>query len=121
MIVSPGSALPSRLLPVAVSAPVIVAVTGPGTGGANGSGAGSGCGPGSAGAGIAVGGFTNSSSSVDLALLGLVASLLAGERELFLTVGLLPIPGAATAAIGVIRIVKESKQATKTLRLPGEG
>lgn len=107
---------------MAVSAAVIVAVTGPSSGGsANGSGAGSGFGPGNAAAGIAVGGLTNNSSADDLTLLASGALRLAGEREPFLTVGLLPIPGAAIAAMGVIRIVNESRQATKTLRLPGEG
>jgi hypothetical protein len=82
--------------------------------GASGSGAGCGCGPGNAEAGIALGGLTNSSAAADLA----------GSRffpSLFFTVDALAIEGAATAAIGVIRIVKESKQATKTLRIPGEG
>ena len=95
---------------------VIEAVTAPATGGkggGKGSGAGSGCGPGKAGAVTAVGRLTNSSSSADLAWSCFFPSV-------FFTVEALPIEGAATAAIGVIKIANESKQATKTLRLPGE-
>ena len=108
---------PLLLLGVLTSAAVMLAVTaagGSGGGGASGSGAGCGCGPGNAEAGIAVGGLTNSSSAADLVWSRFFPSL-------FFTVDAFPIEGAATAAMGVIRIVKESKQATKTLRLPGEG
>jgi hypothetical protein len=90
-----------------------VTAAGSGGGGASGSGAGCGCGPGNAEAGIAVGGLTNSSSAADLAWSRFFPSL-------FFTVDAVAIEGAATAAIGVIRIVKESKQATNALRLPDE-
>src|SRR5712692_5093059 len=111
-MVSPGSALPSRLFAVAVSAAVIVAVTDPTTGGANGSGAGSGFGPGSVDATVSLGGLTKISSAEDFAL-----SVLS---VLFATV-VRASEGAATAAIGVIRIVNDNRQATNTRRLLDEG
>ena len=59
------------------------------------------------------GGLTKSSSAGDLVSLG--------GTELFFTVRLTPDLGALMAAIGVIRIANESKQAMNTLRLLGVG
>ncbi len=102
---------PSSLKIVAV----MTAVTGP-AGGGTGCGAGSGSGPGSDAdvsvAGAAVGGLTNSSSAEDFALSVLSVLLTNVARA---------IDGAATAAIGMISIANESRQATNTLRLPGVG
>jgi hypothetical protein len=108
-------------LAVAVSAAVIVAVTDPTTGGANGSGAGSGIGPGKA-ADVSVagafGGSTNSASAADFGLsvlfvLSVLSVLVAAVDR--------AIEGAAMAEIGVIRIAKASRQATRTCSLGGVG
>jgi len=106
LIVSPGSALvsPSTSPPTGKVA-VMVAVNVPNDGG-------TGCGAG------AVGGMTNGAGSDELLVF---ASLFVEERELFVTVGLMTPLGAAMAAKGVIRIVNDSRQATKTRRLPAAG
>lgn len=119
-MVSPGSALPSPLFAVGVSAAVIVAVTEPTTGGAKGSGAGAGIGPGNAAevsvAG-AVGGLTNKSSAADFAF----AVLFFLSVSIFFAAVSRAIEGAATAAMGMIRIEKASSKATKTCSLGSVG
>src|SRR5882724_3567583 len=63
------------------------------------------------------GGLTSASLTGDL----LLPVSFVFERLPSLTVGLPTLRGAAMAAIGVISIVNESKQATNTLRLLGAG
>ena len=82
--------------------------------GANGSGAGAAFGPGSA-AEVSVGGLTNRSSADDFAL-----SVLSVFFVVFASAAR-AIEGAATAAIGVIRIANDNRQATKTCSLGGDG
>jgi len=78
-------------------------------------GGGNGCG---ADAVDAVGGMTNGAGSEELLVF---ASLFVEERGPFVTVGILTPLGAAMAAKGVIRIVNDRRQATKTRRLPAAG
>src|SRR6266481_8157422 len=96
----------------------MVAVTAPTAGGAKGSGAGSGFGPGSTAAvSGATGGLTNNSSAADLGLfvllvLSVLFALVADARA---------IEDAVTAEIGVMKIAKASRQATRTCSLRDEG
>jgi len=78
-------------------------------------GGGNGCG---AGALDGVGGLMNGAASEELPVL---ASLFVEERGPLVTVGLMTPLGAAMAAKGVIRIVNDRRQATKTRRLPAAG